>query len=177
MIRINCPKKTVHDSSYIATCNQFFCVQDCRSRIVKVEYQGQTRNTRTLERKPLIDTSYRIRHTDGRRAACAGHPDMPMYQSAARPSLVGPSSPGHIPRGTYGARPSPQTAPKAVAPGQASESPRRAAFGSVGGPTAGALSERRSQPFGLQIRRPARPAAGNGAGDPPPPPPPPAGPG
>ena len=40
----------------------FFGVQDCRTRIFQVEYQGQTRNTRILERKPLIDTSYRIRH-------------------------------------------------------------------------------------------------------------------
>ena len=40
----------------------FFLVQDCRSRIFQVEYQGQTRYTRILERKPLIDTSYRIRH-------------------------------------------------------------------------------------------------------------------
>ena len=36
--------------------------QDCRSQIVQVEYQGQTRNTRILECKPLIDTSDRIRH-------------------------------------------------------------------------------------------------------------------
>ena len=28
----------------------------------QVEYQGQTQNTRILERKPLIDTSYRIGH-------------------------------------------------------------------------------------------------------------------
>ena len=39
-----------------------FCLQDCRSWIAQVEYQGQARNTRILERKPLIDTSYRIRH-------------------------------------------------------------------------------------------------------------------
>ena len=37
-------------------------MQDCRSRIAQVEYQGQTRYTRILERKPLIDTSYRIQH-------------------------------------------------------------------------------------------------------------------
>ena len=36
------------------------CVQDCCSQIV--EYQGQTRNTRILKRKPLIDTSYCIWH-------------------------------------------------------------------------------------------------------------------
>ena len=40
----------------------FFCVQDCRTWIFQVEYQGQTRYTRILEGKPLIDTSYRIRH-------------------------------------------------------------------------------------------------------------------
>ena len=39
-----------------------FCVQDCCTWIFQVEYQGQTQNTRILERKPLIDTSYRIRH-------------------------------------------------------------------------------------------------------------------
>ena len=52
----------VNDSSYLATWNQFFCSQHCRSQIVQVEYQGQTRNSRTLELKPLIDTSHRIRH-------------------------------------------------------------------------------------------------------------------
>ena len=35
---------------------------DCRTQIFHLEYQGQTRNTRILERKPLIDTSYRIRY-------------------------------------------------------------------------------------------------------------------
>ena len=39
-----------------------FCMQDCRSRIAQVEYQGQAWNTRILERKPLIKTSYCIRH-------------------------------------------------------------------------------------------------------------------
>ena len=43
-----------------------FCVQDCcsrrTSRIAQVECQGQARNTRTLERKPLINTFYRIGH-------------------------------------------------------------------------------------------------------------------
>ena len=62
LVRINCMKKTVYDSSYFATCNWFFGVQDCRTRIFQVEYQGQTRNTRILERKPLINTSYCIRH-------------------------------------------------------------------------------------------------------------------
>ena len=31
--------------------------------VAQVEYQGQARNIRILERKPLIDTSYRIRRT------------------------------------------------------------------------------------------------------------------
>ena len=62
LVHINCAKKTVYDSSYFATCNQLFCVQDCRTRTFQVEYQGQTRNTRILVRKPLIDTSYRIRN-------------------------------------------------------------------------------------------------------------------
>ena len=39
-----------------------FCVQYCCSRIDQIEYQGQTRNTRILESKPLIDTYYCIRH-------------------------------------------------------------------------------------------------------------------
>ena len=37
------------------------CMQDCHY-LIPHEYQGQARNTRILERKPLIDTSYRIRH-------------------------------------------------------------------------------------------------------------------
>ena len=45
-----------------ATCNQFFCVQDCHSRIFQIGYQGQARKTRILERKPLVDTSYCIQH-------------------------------------------------------------------------------------------------------------------
>ena len=40
----------------------FFGIQDCSSLILQVEYQGQTRNTRILERKPLINTSYCIQH-------------------------------------------------------------------------------------------------------------------
>ena len=36
--------------------------QDCRSQILQLEYQCQARNTRILQRKPVIDTSYRIRH-------------------------------------------------------------------------------------------------------------------
>ena len=62
LVLINCLKKTAYDSSYFATCNWFFCVQDCRTRTFQREYQGQTRNTRILERRPLIDTSYRIQH-------------------------------------------------------------------------------------------------------------------
>ena len=34
-------------------------MQDCRSRI---EYQGQTRYARILDRKPFIDTCYRTGH-------------------------------------------------------------------------------------------------------------------
>ena len=37
-------------------------VQDCQSWIAQVEYQGQTRNTRILEHKPLVNTSYHIQH-------------------------------------------------------------------------------------------------------------------
>ena len=37
-------------------------VQDYRSRIAQVEYQGQTIYTRIHECKLLIDTSYCIRH-------------------------------------------------------------------------------------------------------------------
>ena len=37
-------------------------IHDRLSRMVQVEYQGQTRITRTLERKPLIDTSCHIQH-------------------------------------------------------------------------------------------------------------------
>ena len=59
---ISCWKKTVYDLSYFATCNLFLCVQYCRTRIFQVEFQGQIRNKRILERKPLIHTSYRIRH-------------------------------------------------------------------------------------------------------------------
>ena len=62
LIRFNLQGKTAYDSSYFATCNWFFGIQDCRTQIFQLEYQGQTRNTRILERKPLIDTSYRISH-------------------------------------------------------------------------------------------------------------------
>ena len=41
----------------------FFACRIVRlSPIAQVEYQGQPQNTRILERKPLIDTSYRIGH-------------------------------------------------------------------------------------------------------------------
>ena len=46
--------------SDLQTCDRLFCMQDCRSRIAQVEYQGQALNTRILESKPLIDASYRI---------------------------------------------------------------------------------------------------------------------
>ena len=62
LVRINCSKKMVYDSSYFATCNRFFLRTGCRAWIFQIEYQGQTRNTIILERKPLIDTSHRIRH-------------------------------------------------------------------------------------------------------------------
>ena len=39
-----------------------FCMQNCRSLISQVEHQGQTWYTRILERKPLMDTSFRILH-------------------------------------------------------------------------------------------------------------------
>ena len=39
-----------------------FWVQDCRSQIAQVVYQGQAQKNRTLKLKPLIDTPYRIRH-------------------------------------------------------------------------------------------------------------------
>ena len=60
-------KKTVYESesSFLATWNCFFAHrnrQDYRSRNAQVEYQGQARYTRILECKPLINTSYRIRH-------------------------------------------------------------------------------------------------------------------
>ena len=52
-----------YDLTYFATGNRFF---ECRivvlSQIAQVEYQGQAQNTRILERKPLINTSYCIRH-------------------------------------------------------------------------------------------------------------------
>ena len=41
---------------------QIFWVQNCRSQIAQVEYQSQARNSRNLERKPLINTFYCIQH-------------------------------------------------------------------------------------------------------------------
>ena len=38
------------------------CLQDCRYRIAQVEYQGQAHNTRILELKSLVYTSYCIQH-------------------------------------------------------------------------------------------------------------------
>ena len=65
LVHIKYLKTTIYESSYFATCNWFFCIQDCCSGIVQVEYQGRTRNTRILERKPLINTSYCILHRLG----------------------------------------------------------------------------------------------------------------
>ena len=47
---------------YLATwkLEPLVCMQDCRSQIAQVDYQGQTRYTRILVRKPLIDTRFRI---------------------------------------------------------------------------------------------------------------------
>ena len=56
-VSIKWPGKTVDHSLNFTTRN---CVLNWRSLIVQIEYQGQTRNTRILERKPLIDTSYRV---------------------------------------------------------------------------------------------------------------------
>ena len=63
LIHIDRTKKTVYESSYYLNCFALlFWLQNCRSQIAQVEYQGQARNTRILERKPLIDTFYCIRH-------------------------------------------------------------------------------------------------------------------
>ena len=51
LVSINNRKRTVHELSYFATCNRFFCVQGCRTRIIQVEYQGQARNTELIEVK------------------------------------------------------------------------------------------------------------------------------
>ena len=61
-IRVNLMKKKVYYLKFFSTCNLFFCIQDCCSQIAQVEYQGQARNTRILEHKPLIDTFYCIWH-------------------------------------------------------------------------------------------------------------------
>ena len=44
------------------TATDFFAYRTVVLGFLQVEYQGQTRNTRILEHKPLIDTSYRILH-------------------------------------------------------------------------------------------------------------------
>ena len=62
LVHIDLQKKMVYDSSHFATLNPFFCVQDCRSRIAQVEYQGQTQYFRILDSKPSIDICYRIGH-------------------------------------------------------------------------------------------------------------------
>ena len=50
----------------VAYCNLelIFCLQDChcQCRIARVEYQGQTRYTKTLDCKLFINTCYHIRH-------------------------------------------------------------------------------------------------------------------
>ena len=48
--------ETVYDSSYLANLNQFFRVLDFHVWIVQVEDQGQTRYTRILDWKLLIDS-------------------------------------------------------------------------------------------------------------------------
>ena len=63
LVQINLSKKTVYDSSYYLNCFALlFWVQNCRSQIAQVEYQGWVCKTRILGRKLKIDTSYRIRH-------------------------------------------------------------------------------------------------------------------
>ena len=37
-------------------------MQDCRSQIAQIEYQGQTQYTGILDHKPFIDTCYSIGH-------------------------------------------------------------------------------------------------------------------
>ena len=65
LVHINYREKMVHELLYFTTCNWFFCIQDFCTQIFQVklaEYQGQTRKTRILERKPLINTSYCNQH-------------------------------------------------------------------------------------------------------------------
>ena len=60
LVRVSLLKKMVYNLPYYL--KSAFCIKDCQSRIAQVEYQGQTCNTKILERKPLIDTSCRIQH-------------------------------------------------------------------------------------------------------------------
>ena len=62
-----------------------FGVQDCCSWIDQVEYQGQARYTRILERKPLIDTSYSIRHRLGLKYFHFAHFFLNTHRAAHRP--------------------------------------------------------------------------------------------
>ena len=63
LVCINCLKKTVYHSSYLATCNKFFSIQDCHTWTFQVEYQGQTEFLNTsLHLIALIFTSYCIQH-------------------------------------------------------------------------------------------------------------------
>ena len=46
----------------ICNLQLLFCMQNCRSRIVQVQYQGQARDNGIIESKHLIDTSFRTLH-------------------------------------------------------------------------------------------------------------------
>ena len=46
--------------SILKPATDSFCIQDCRSQMVQVEYQGHTRNSRILGRKPLINIAFDI---------------------------------------------------------------------------------------------------------------------
>ena len=50
--------------SYRSLAKKWFMTRRCRTAffLFQVEYQGQARYARILERKPLIDTSYSIQH-------------------------------------------------------------------------------------------------------------------
>ena len=60
-------------------------VQDCCPQIAQIKYQGQTRNTRILECKALIDTSYRIRHGLELKYFLFAHFLLNAHQAAHRP--------------------------------------------------------------------------------------------
>ena len=64
-LMIDLAKKTVYESSYLATWNLFFACRIVVLGLLRLNIkarQWQTRYTTILERKPLIDTSYHIRH-------------------------------------------------------------------------------------------------------------------